>query len=88
MSKVKLFSVVGVSTFEGKTKFRYANDISRSKVLERNGHTDINLIELPEPLDKNEATLYFQQEQPAPETAGTRDAKGRFVKQAFQFVAA
>lgn len=43
----KTFSVAGVSTLNGKTKVRFANDfVSRFKILAKNGHQDINLIEL------------------------------------------
>ena len=43
----KTFSVAGVSTVNGKTKIRFANDfVGRFKVLIKNGHEDINLIEL------------------------------------------
>ena len=43
----KTFSVSGVSTVNSKTKIRFANDyVGRFKVLIKNGHEDINLIEL------------------------------------------
>ena len=43
----KTFSVAGTSTLNGKTKVRFANDfVSRFKILAKNGHEDINLIEL------------------------------------------
>lgn len=51
----KLFSVVGVSELNGEYKVRFANDISRMKVLDKNGHTDIRLIMLDEPMTKFEA---------------------------------
>jgi hypothetical protein len=49
----KTFTVAGVSTLEGKTKVRFANDfVGRFKILDKNGHTDINLIELGAELTK------------------------------------
>ena len=47
------FTVVGFSTFGGKLKLRFANDlVTRYKVLQRNGHTDATLMELAAPMDK------------------------------------
>ena len=44
----KTFTVAGVSTLpSGATKIRFAKDfVDRFKVLAKNGHTDIRLIEL------------------------------------------
>ena len=43
----KTFSVAGVSTFKGMTKVRFANDfVNRIKILAKNEHTDVELIEL------------------------------------------
>lgn len=43
------FKFVGVSRHpNGELKVRYANDASRVRVLERNGHTDIHFIEMDE----------------------------------------
>lgn len=44
----KTFSVAGVSTHpNGQTKVRFAKDfVSRFKILNKNKHTDIRLIEL------------------------------------------
>ena len=47
------FSVTGISTLNGKTKVRFANDlVSRVKILVKDGHQDINLVELAKPLSK------------------------------------
>jgi hypothetical protein len=55
MATVKTFSVAGTSTLNGKTKVRFANDfVGRFKILIKNGHEDINLIELGEELTKEE----------------------------------
>ena len=54
MSTDKKFAVAGVSTFEGKTKVRFANDTMRIKILQKNDHTDIQLIDLPREMTKAE----------------------------------
>ncbi len=82
----KLFSVVGTSTLNGTTSIRVANDIKRSKVLIRNGHTDVTLITLPTPMTKEDATAFWNKATQAT-TDAFRNAKGQFIKQAFQFVA-
>jgi hypothetical protein len=56
----KTFTVAGTSVLNGKTKVRFANDlVSRIKVLGRNGHDAINLIELPQAMDKASAAKYI-----------------------------
>lgn len=51
----KTFSVAGVSTLNGTTKIRFANDfVSRIKILDKNGHTDVELIELGGEFTKSE----------------------------------
>lgn len=51
----KTFNVAGTSTLNGVTKVRFANDyVGRFKILVKNGHEDINLIELGESLTKAE----------------------------------
>ena len=47
------FTVAGISRLNGVYKVRYANDIMRVKVLEKSKHTNIDLIELPEAMDKD-----------------------------------
>ena len=66
MATDKTFSVVGVSTLNGETKVRFANDVLRIKVLAKNGHTNINLIELAEPMLKLDAAKFIK---PLPEFA-------------------
>ena len=53
------FSVAGTSTDKGVTKVRFANDMLRVKVLEKNGHTNIDLIELKEPMTKEAIAEYL-----------------------------
>lgn len=50
----KTFTVVGTAVnADGVVKPRWANDLAaRVKILDKAGCTDINLFELPEPMDK------------------------------------
>lgn len=58
---MSVFKVVGVSTLDGVTKVRFANDfVSRVKMLIKAGHTDIELIELAEPKSKADAVTYLK----------------------------
>ena len=80
MATDKRFSVVGVSTLNGSTKIRFANDVMRVKILAKNGHTDIDLVELPSEMTKAEAVAHLQSQefgrgQPATEQALARAAK-------------
>ena len=59
MATEKTFAVAGVSTQNGSTKIRFANDAMRVKVLAKNGHTDIDLIDLPREMTKAEIAQYF-----------------------------
>jgi hypothetical protein len=57
----KLFTVAGTSNLNGVVKFRFANDLKgRIKVLAKNGHTDIRLIELPEAMTKERAMAFLE----------------------------
>ena len=60
MATDKLFTVVGTSTLDGVTKVRFANDTLRTKVLQKHGHTDINLVELDTAMTKLDAVLAIQ----------------------------
>ena len=53
------FTHAGVSTLNGVTKARFANDALRVKVLAKNGHKDIDIIELKEPLSKEDAIAFL-----------------------------
>ena len=66
MSKdTKLFTIAGTSTFRGKNTFRFAtgNLHTRELVLKRNGHIDIKLQDLPNPMTKADAVAYLQSEE-------------------------
>ena len=59
----KLFTVAGTATQHGVTKARFANDlVARIKILNKNGCTDINLVELPKPMTKLQALQYLQEQ--------------------------
>jgi hypothetical protein len=60
MATDKLFTVAGVSTLDGETKVRFANDELRVKVLMKHGHTDPILIALPEAMTKLDAVKFIQ----------------------------
>jgi hypothetical protein len=61
MATSKLFTVVGVSTLNGKTKVRFANDLpSRIKNLVKNGHTNVDLFELPSAMTKEAALAHVK----------------------------
>ena len=52
---MKTYNTAGTSTANGVTKVRFANDyVGRFKILVKNGHENINLIELGEDLTKAE----------------------------------
>jgi hypothetical protein len=53
------FSHAGVSKQDGKFKVRFANDSLRTKVLIKNGHTDIDIVELKHPMTKSDAVDYL-----------------------------
>lgn len=59
MATSKTFKVIGVSTLNGKTKVRFANDLAtRIKNLVKNGHTNVELFELPEAMTKEAGIAY------------------------------
>ena len=60
MATDKKFAVAGVSTIAGDTKLRFANDMMRTKILQKNGHTDIDLVELPTEMTKAEIVQYLK----------------------------
>jgi hypothetical protein len=55
------FSHAGVSKLNGEFKVRFANDATRVKVLIKNDHTDIDIIELKHPMTKDEAVAYLME---------------------------
>lgn len=59
MATDKKFAVAGISTLNGKTKVRFANDAARIKILVKNGHTDIELVDLPREMTKAEIAQFM-----------------------------
>lgn len=57
----KTFTHAGVSRRNGVFKPRFANDAMRVKVLAKTGSSDIDLIELINPMTKEEAVAYLLQ---------------------------
>ena len=55
----KTFAVAGVSIKDGKYKARFANDIMRTKILVKTGHTDIQMESLPYEMTKPEAVAHL-----------------------------
>jgi hypothetical protein len=55
----KTFSFAGVSNLNGQIKVRFANDILRTKILRKTGHTDIELVELPREMTKAEIAQHL-----------------------------
>jgi len=53
------YAFAGVSTLNGRCKVRWANDILRIKVLAANGHKDIDIVPLRQPMTKSEAVDYL-----------------------------
>jgi hypothetical protein len=60
----KTFTIAGTATNpDGTTKARFANDlVSRIKILNKAGCTNINLVELPTPMTKVDALKYMQEQ--------------------------
>ena len=53
------FTHAGVSRLNGEFKVRFCNDALRQKVLIKNGHKDIDIIELKNPMTKQEAVGFL-----------------------------
>lgn len=54
------FKVAGVSKFKGEFKVRFANDLTRVKLLTKSGNTDINLIDLPKAMSKSAVVTFLK----------------------------
>lgn len=54
------FTVAGVSVCKGNVKVRFCSDlVLRIKNLQKQGDTDIQLVELPTPMSKYDACQYL-----------------------------
>jgi len=56
----KSFKIAGVSKLKGSYKVRFANDMTRVKVLAKTGHTEIELIDLPKEMTKPELVTFLK----------------------------
>lgn len=54
-----VFSHAGVSRQNGEFKVRFCNDALRVKVLAKNGHKDIDIVELRHPMSKADAVAFL-----------------------------
>jgi len=54
-----VFSHAGVSRLNGEFKVRFCNDALRVKVLAKNGHKDIDIVELRHPMSKEDAVAFL-----------------------------
>ena len=55
----KTFKFVGSSLYNVSTKLMFANDIMRIKVLDKNGHQNVDFKELPTDMDKASAVAHL-----------------------------
>ena len=53
------YTHAGVSKLDGEFKVRFANDALRIKILIKNGHTDIDMVELKYPSTKEDAVRFL-----------------------------
>ena len=53
------FTHAGVSRQNGEFTVRFANDALRVKVLAKNGHKDIDIVELRNPMTKEDAVAFL-----------------------------
>jgi hypothetical protein len=70
----KSFTHAGVSKQDGEFKVRFANDAMRTKVLIKNGHTDIDIIELKHAMTKEDAVAYLMEIDFATKDGATNEA--------------
>ena len=56
----KSFKIAGVSKLKGAYKVRFANDMTRVKVLAKTGHTEIELMDLPKAMSKPELVTFLK----------------------------
>ena len=55
----KTFTVAGTSKLNGEFKVRFANDMLRTKVLDKHGHAEVVLAELPKAMSKLDAIKHI-----------------------------
>ena len=57
----KTFTFAGTCVENGAVVYKFANDANRARALERFGCTEVNLIALPNAMDKDAAIAYLTQ---------------------------
>ena len=57
----KTFTRAGTSVLNGVKAYRFANDVNRERVLAKNGHTDIHMIELGAAMTKEQAIQFLNE---------------------------
>ena len=55
----KTFTFAGTCVVEGATVYKFANDANRAAVLTKLGATDVNIIALPNAMDKEAAVAFL-----------------------------
>lgn len=57
----KSYTIAGTSVLDGVTTYRVANKNIKTRIskLNRSGHTEVDLLELPHPMTRNEARDYL-----------------------------
>ena len=57
----RTFTVAGTSSFKGVVTYRFASGTAKARkaVLERNEHTDVNMIDLPNAMSKDDAIAHL-----------------------------
>lgn len=78
----KTFNVAGFSSKAGKISFRVANGsaAARAKVLAKDGHENIDLIDLPSAMSKEDAEVFARKALNVPSTAAAPKAKAAPAK--------
>jgi len=56
---MSIFAYAGVSRLNGSMKVRFANDQMRVKILQKNDHKDIDIVQLKTPMSKEDAVTYL-----------------------------
>ena len=55
----KTFGFAGTCVVEGVSVYKFANDANRAAVLAKLGATDVNIIALPQAMNKDDAVAYL-----------------------------
>jgi hypothetical protein len=55
----KTFSFAGTCVVDSVTVYKFANDANRAAVLAKLGATDVNIIALPQAMNKDDAVAYL-----------------------------